>query len=544
MIQSLLRRWVADRDGERARVVCWFNAWEHDDAPHLGAALAANVARTANKRRRIWWRLVEPLPAAMLGPQERWRRALFMVFATVAAAALLVAFNATRELAENTLLPGETLIGGLGWLGVLWLGVLVWRAVFSAARDAARFIDDPRSEAARGSIAQVRDQLGKLIKQATRGGRMVIFVDDLERCRPARAVEIFEVASQLLGHSGIVTVLLADMRSLSAAAKAAYEGDVQSADADLGRRYLEKLVQLELELPPPTTEDMRRLLVGKQAHQVPKPAEQKAPPERPSWEAVQAGAFLAAIGSFAYVLTDFVLGGSGGGSTATAIDKVAPLAAVVGAIVGFIVSVWRLWARRQRHQIVQRLESNFDASSVEENGVAIGDEVLSKDGLGAEKLESFAGKEAESLKTVHSAEIRKVESFIQNYPPLFPRGAKRMLNHSRLLTKIARDRDMFGGASQLTPEHLGKWIVLKERWPRVAAAIVARHSAIEEEAQLHAISAAALDTTPVQLDTELRHLLSEVPALVGMIDRLIYFTPGEEAVAPVPPEAVQAGTTP
>jgi hypothetical protein len=81
-------------------------------------------------------------------------------------------------------------VGGLGWLGLILIGVLVWRGVFSAARDAARFVDDPKSEAARGSMTQVKTRLRQLIRRATRGGRMVIFVDDLERCRAARAVEI------------------------------------------------------------------------------------------------------------------------------------------------------------------------------------------------------------------------------------------------------------------------------------------------------------------------------------------------------------------
>src|SRR6266511_2920595 len=45
--------------------------------------------------------------------------------------------------------------------------------------------------------------------------RFVIFVDDLERCRPPRAVEVCEVASQLLGHPNVVTVLVADMATIA-----------------------------------------------------------------------------------------------------------------------------------------------------------------------------------------------------------------------------------------------------------------------------------------------------------------------------------------
>jgi hypothetical protein len=66
MIERRLTAWTALRKGDRPNVVCWFNAWMHDDAPHLGAAMAASVATTINRDRPWWRRASEPLPAAML----------------------------------------------------------------------------------------------------------------------------------------------------------------------------------------------------------------------------------------------------------------------------------------------------------------------------------------------------------------------------------------------------------------------------------------------------------------------------------------------
>jgi predicted KAP-like P-loop ATPase len=43
--QQLIERPVLR--GDPSHIVVWFNAWMHDDAQHLGAAFAADVAKTA-----------------------------------------------------------------------------------------------------------------------------------------------------------------------------------------------------------------------------------------------------------------------------------------------------------------------------------------------------------------------------------------------------------------------------------------------------------------------------------------------------------------
>jgi predicted KAP-like P-loop ATPase len=55
MIEGRLKRWPLQR-GDPPHITCWFNAWMHDDAPHLGAAFAAEVAKTAGRCRPMWRR--------------------------------------------------------------------------------------------------------------------------------------------------------------------------------------------------------------------------------------------------------------------------------------------------------------------------------------------------------------------------------------------------------------------------------------------------------------------------------------------------------
>lgn len=116
----------------------------------------------------------------------------------------------------------------------------------------------------------MRDQLGWMIQRATRGERrFVVFVDDLGRCRPGHSVEALEAVNQLLSHPGVVVVLLANMdtvatsveiRYAEAAAQEAREGKVTRTS--YGRRHLQKIVQLQFDLPPPDPELLGRMASG------------------------------------------------------------------------------------------------------------------------------------------------------------------------------------------------------------------------------------------------------------------------------------------
>ena len=105
------------------------------------------------------------------------------------------------------------------------LAVAFIRRTCKISDSLANFVDAPRSAAAQGSLREVKDQLGRLIRQAQRRWRahgqrrVVIFVDDLERCPAGKALDMCEVVSQLLGHDDVVTVLVADLDLLEAAAE-------------------------------------------------------------------------------------------------------------------------------------------------------------------------------------------------------------------------------------------------------------------------------------------------------------------------------------
>ena len=221
------------RGWSEAPITCWFNAWMHSDAQYLGAALAASVTRQICRQRPPFWKLVSPLPSAMLSPEQRaWRRAwTWLVVVLIALSALFGLLRFFPELRPES--------GSLGRLYGRWNVLAVWAALpalIALCRRAGKvrdslgtFIDSPRSAAAQGTLDEVHGQLGRVIRQAQRSRlgrperRVVIFIDDLERCPADKALDICEVVSQLLSHPDVITVLVANLDLLAFAANAQYQ---------------------------------------------------------------------------------------------------------------------------------------------------------------------------------------------------------------------------------------------------------------------------------------------------------------------------------
>ncbi len=82
-------------------------------------------------------------------------------------------------------------------------------------------------------------------------GRLVIFVDDLDRCLPEKTIQVLEALKLFLDVPGCIFVLALDNEAIESAIRRRYQGEVKA------REYLEKIVQVPFILPPIETEPMR-----------------------------------------------------------------------------------------------------------------------------------------------------------------------------------------------------------------------------------------------------------------------------------------------
>lgn len=96
--------------------------------------------------------------------------------------------------------------------------------------------------------------------------RLIIFVDDLDRCLPEKAVEVLEAIKLFLEAPGTVFVLGMDRAVIEAGVEARYETLLRAARAEKrdlpisGDTYLQKIVQIPFYLPPLAVKDIEHYL--------------------------------------------------------------------------------------------------------------------------------------------------------------------------------------------------------------------------------------------------------------------------------------------
>jgi predicted KAP-like P-loop ATPase len=99
-------------------------------------------------------------------------------------------------------------------------------------------------------------------KQETKNLKIVIFVDDLDRCTPERALEILESIKTFFDIVGIIFVIGIDPSTIDSIIKTKY-GEDSKID---GMRYLQKIVQLPYTVPlwnPPRLSDSITSMIKK-----------------------------------------------------------------------------------------------------------------------------------------------------------------------------------------------------------------------------------------------------------------------------------------
>jgi Cdc6-like AAA superfamily ATPase len=111
-----------------------------------------------------------------------------------------------------------------------------------------------------GYMAEIKQDLqileGRLQNE---GGRILVVVDDLDRCEPEKAVEVLQAVNLLLHFETFIVCLGIDARVISRAVERHYRNLLGPAGAS-GYEYLDKIVQIPFWIPTPTAPQIKHFL--------------------------------------------------------------------------------------------------------------------------------------------------------------------------------------------------------------------------------------------------------------------------------------------
>ena len=111
-----------------------------------------------------------------------------------------------------------------------------------SGKDLVAYIDE-MSKAPKVERAQLQ-QIVHRWQRSNEGKRIVVIVDNLDRCLPSEAVNLLERVTALFGFPGVMFLLAADRDRLALAVE-----EIHGLEAGEGFVYLEKIIQVEFRVP-------------------------------------------------------------------------------------------------------------------------------------------------------------------------------------------------------------------------------------------------------------------------------------------------------
>ncbi len=144
------------------------------------------------------------------------------------------------------------LTGGIGSLADITLSSILNTLKSSASEIQSKDIEEliskfKKDEKTRTEIKNFRAEFAKLLKKS-KVEHLVVFIDELDRCTPDTVLEVFEAMRLFLFVDGMSFVIGADQRLIQYAIKTRYK-EVPGNNLDIGKEYLEKVIQYPITIP-------------------------------------------------------------------------------------------------------------------------------------------------------------------------------------------------------------------------------------------------------------------------------------------------------
>lgn len=107
--------------------------------------------------------------------------------------------------------------------------------------------DELNNKELREDIRKFQKEFATLLEES-KISRLVVFIDELDRCRPDTILDTLEAIKLFLFDGKVAFVIGADERHISYAVKSKFK-DIEGIQIDIGKEYLEKLIQYPIRIP-------------------------------------------------------------------------------------------------------------------------------------------------------------------------------------------------------------------------------------------------------------------------------------------------------
>lgn len=243
---SLMRMAQQRLSAEPERFLCLtFSPWQYEDYDDVKAALMAAVMtalqRAVTEERGRIGQLTHDVRERAMGGIKRLLRRInwFRLFGATAKGAGAVALAAQGNPAALT----------LAWPALADLPEIVKRGEEVAGEvlkedDQAATPAEPIEQ----QIGDFRHDFAAILKDLELEA-LIVFIDDLDRCLPNAILDTLEAIRLFLAVDKTVFVIGADMRIIRHAIATRYP-ELPGQQLEIGRDYLEKIVQIPLIIPP------------------------------------------------------------------------------------------------------------------------------------------------------------------------------------------------------------------------------------------------------------------------------------------------------
>lgn len=286
---SQVKQTVSEIDTENRIHQIWFNAWRHDIHGSLWASLLQSIfvqieaQATNNPIRKYGMRL-----RGIFSQVNKLKLGLQLLLAVLIIS--IVLFYLQPMLIEEAQSSGTTLIQALVANGPAWVASLIALAFLYPSVSAfiiglmkpigmnlSIVLDDRDFTQTVSSLDDFNRQFQALLDlYLNENGRLIVYIDDLDRCTPDNAAEVVETINVFLSSPSCIFLLGIDRAKLALSIEAKYNQLIEldfkqrqrydmpgsvlgfHDERRYGEKFLEKIIQLPISLPVPSRKETEK----------------------------------------------------------------------------------------------------------------------------------------------------------------------------------------------------------------------------------------------------------------------------------------------